>query len=427
MELEQCEEQIVIGETNYNAENIVISRAGEDGICSLRSLNEGVYLDNGDFNCKAFYNAFMGEITNIEIQNCEIKISLGDQIVFARNVYIVEQIVKDIEIKYILKVKKDDLESSLFKLQDMGIKIEKGVQVPVSQSLTPEDMHFVDQWVGIWTKNICENYQSLKQGKSIKDLQNICKDTTAVIIGAGPSLDKNIEELKDINALIIATDRAYKPLLARGIEPDLVVCVDCHDDLILGYLDKVENSKHTLVLNSASDFQITKNWQGKILYFNMGHAGIQFCDRILPYLFGNFMAVANVGCVVNTALIIASWIGCNPLILVGCDFSYPNQKMSCDTYDLIDDKLQKIEIDEVERFEKRTGKIQKNGIFTYPPFIDYEKTMKVLEKTQNLHIINATEGGIIEGFPTMKLSEAKEKFCKENVSIAKSKLKQEVN
>jgi hypothetical protein len=212
-------------------------------------------------------------------------------------------------------------------------------------------------------------------------------------------------------------------LLARGIEPDLVVSVDCHDDLILSYLDKVDSSKYVLILNSASDYQIARNWKGQILYFNMGHAGIQFCDRVLPFLFPNFMAVANVGCVVNTALIMANWIGCKSLILTGCDFSYPNEKMSCDTYDWSEGMFKKIEVDEKTKFANRSGKVKKNGIFTYPPFIDYEKTMKVLETTQKLEIVNATEGGIIDSFPSMSLKEAKEKFCKDDIKEFRDKLK----
>lgn len=389
------------------------------GVCQVQNLQNGEYIDLGDFICTIFLEKNSETISWLKVKT-DLEISVNDRIILDRTIFNVEEIIEDI-----LKVKKDEIESGLLKFQDIGITIEKGIRVPVNESLTPEDIHFVNQWVAIWTRNIAENYYLMKHAESIKILKDVCKDTTAVIVGAGPSLDKNIDELKNINALIISTDRAYKSLFARGIEPDLIVSIDCHDDLILAYLNNVNSKKHILVLNSAADYKIARQWAGKIYYFNMGHAGIQFCDRVLPFLFPNFMAVANVGCVANTALIIANWIGCKSLILAGCDFSYPNEKVSCDIYDFIDGKFQKIEVDEKARFEKRTGKIQKNSIYTYPPFIDYERTMKVLADGQKLEIVNATEGGIIDSFPTMTLKEAKEKYCQNDVSIMRNKLKME--
>ena len=389
-------------------------------ICSVQRHDGNDFRDLGDFSCIIFIDRTTEIATWVQIKG-DLILQKTDHVIISRCLYVVEELVDKTA-----KIVKDALESQLLKFQDMGVSIEKGIKVPVNEALTPEDMHFVNQWVGIWTKNIAENYHKLKKGKSIKDLKDICKNVPAVIVGAGPSLDKNIDELKDINAIIISTDRAYKALLARNIVPDLIVSVDCHDDLILNYLDKVDNTEHILVLNSAADYNITRQWKGKTLFFNMGHAGIQFCDKVLPYLFPNFMAVANVGCVANTAVIIANWIGCSDIILAGCDFSYPDDKMHCDKYDFIDGEFKKIDVDWKEIFEKRSGKIKKNGIYTYPPYIDYERTMKVLEQSQKLHIINATEGGIIDGFPMMTLKGAKFRYCGKSILDAKYKLKQEV-
>jgi hypothetical protein len=172
-------------------------------------------------------------------------------------------------------------------------------------------------------------------------------------------------------------------------------------------------------MSTAQDYKIARMWKGKILYFNMLHTGMQFCDKVLPNVFPGKLSVANVGCVANTGLIIADWIGCKPLILVGCDFSYPDKKMNCDTYDIVDGELKKIEIDWQERIAKRTGLMQYKGIYTYPPFLDYLKTMENLNKVMKAEIVNATEGGIIDCVPVMTLKEAKDKFC--NMKITKIK------
>lgn len=397
--------------------NIMDCQDTKSGICSVQIKQNNEYVDWGDFPCVVFYGKNPNELQWIEVKDIGSNINKDDRVIFERTLYDIKDKIDDV-----LELKKNEIESGLLRFEDMGIPIAKGVRVPVSIPLSLEDSHFVNQWIGVWTRNIAKNYYRVCQGETIIKIRNTCEGVPAIIVGAGPSLDKNIDELKDINAIIISTDRAYKALLARGIDPDLVVSVDCHDDHILGYLNKVDSSNHILAMSTAEDYKIARMWQGRILYFNMSHKGVQFCDRVLPYLFKKFPAVANVGCVVNTASIIANWMGCKSLIFVGCDFSYPDNKMSCDTYDIINGALQKVEVNEKEKFEKRSGKVDVNGIYTYPPFLEYLKVIKVFNKNSDLNIVNATEGGIIDCFPKMTLKEAKEQYCLKDVKEVRKKL-----
>ncbi len=54
------------------------------------------------------------------------------------------------------------------------------------------------------------------------------ENVPSIIVAAGPSLNKNILDLRQLNkkACIIATDTAIKPLLNNGIIPDFIVIVD---------------------------------------------------------------------------------------------------------------------------------------------------------------------------------------------------------
>src|SRR5437764_344282 len=53
-------------------------------------------------------------------------------------------------------------------------------------------------------------------------------DVPAIIVSAGPSLDRNIPKLRKFHdrGLMIAVDTALRPLLGAGIYPQLVVSVD---------------------------------------------------------------------------------------------------------------------------------------------------------------------------------------------------------
>jgi len=382
----------------------------KEDICSVQVKQNDEHIDWGDYACLVFYQKNSDIIKHIRIPGLNSKAGTGDRIIFRRTAY---DITDKTENTY--DVQKNEMESSFLKLEDMGIPIEKGIRVPVNVPLSLEDQHFVDKWVGVWTRNIARNYDRILQGETIIAIRNRCEKAPAVIVGAGPSLDKNIDELKNINAIIISTDRAYKALLARGINPDLVVSVDTHDEHILKYLNRADSSEHILAMNTAGDWRVARMWHGRILYYNMAHKGIQFCDRVLPEMLHGFPAVANVGCVANTACLIAHWMGCKPLIFVGCDFSYPGEKMSCDTYDYVSGVFQKIDVDEKERFKKRSGKVKVNDTYTYPPFLEYMKTIKTLDKVNGYDIVNATEGGILKDIPKLTLRKAKEKYCSESI------------
>ena len=82
------------------------------------------------------------------------------------------------------------------------------------------DEHIINFW---------ENITDLINQYSVGDLIELLKNKQekaypAFIVSAGPSLDKNIEELKNIKGrgIIMAVDTAIKPLLKHGIVPDII-------------------------------------------------------------------------------------------------------------------------------------------------------------------------------------------------------------
>ena len=56
----------------------------------------------------------------------------------------------------------------------------------------------------------------------------------AVVVAAGPSLDKNVDKLRKIqrNVFIVAALRSLPVLQAAGVEPDLVVQLDAESDAV---------------------------------------------------------------------------------------------------------------------------------------------------------------------------------------------------
>jgi len=77
--------------------------------------------------------------------------------------------------------------------------------------------------------NIFNNIQYIKGGNTIYDLKkHLPENATAIIVGAGPSVERQIDELKRAKgkAIIVAVDRALDFMLNAGIEPDFIATLD---------------------------------------------------------------------------------------------------------------------------------------------------------------------------------------------------------
>jgi hypothetical protein len=77
-------------------------------------------------------------------------------------------------------------------------------------------------------ENVLENLPAVMEAAPVDCLLSGRAPGPAVVVAAGPSLDKNISTLKGFEDrfLIIAVDAAVMPLVRSGIVPDLVVSVD---------------------------------------------------------------------------------------------------------------------------------------------------------------------------------------------------------
>jgi len=73
-----------------------------------------------------------------------------------------------------------------------------------------------------------ENLPALRHSFDLKELAGRFAGWPAIVVGAGPSLDKNfslLHEVKD-RAVLIATDAILKRMLAEGVRPHAVVCLE---------------------------------------------------------------------------------------------------------------------------------------------------------------------------------------------------------
>ncbi len=235
----------------------------------------------------------------------------------------------------------------------------------------------------------------------------------AIICGAGPSLEKNLPVLTQLRdrALIFAGGTAMNALNAADFLPHFGVGIDPNraqfTRLIMNQAFEIPFFYRNRLFHKALELI-----HGKHLYIN-GTAGYPISSWFEEELGIKQDLDIQEGCnVVNFSLAIAHAMGCNPIILVGLDLAYTNEKSYApgvlnhpihNRKDYFGTKS----IDE--------DVIVKDDIFGQPTFTLWKWVAESLWFAQfaQLHgnkvLINSTEGGIgFSGIPNFPLADVAE-------------------
>lgn len=266
--------------------------------------------------------------------------------------------------------------------------------------------------------NIIMNMQFYKESTDVLrikeqlDKDGVCEKVPAIIVAAGPSLDKNIKYLSAAKgkACIIAVDSAIRMLLMNNIIPDMLVTLDPNKERILFEDDRVNDMYICYSVYGTHDV-IKKNRKKKILYNSMSYMYNMLMDM------GVKTGILDTGgSVANSAFSIARYIGFKNIIIIGQDLAFTDNKKHASV--VYDDGG----INEKEKAKYTTIEgIDGTEMLTYMNFKVYRDWYEnYLEQDKDLNMINATEGGaMIHGAVNMRLEDAINQYCKEYVDIKK--------
>lgn len=258
------------------------------------------------------------------------------------------------------------------------------------------------------SKKMIENHTLAHLVRQIQNNYDV-SDKSAILVSAGPSLDKNVKDLKLAKgkAMILAVDSAVKTLLKNGVIPDAVFMVDPEKPAFLfmnsGFYEL------PLIMYSEANKEIAAMHTGKKFYLDTTNTMVTFFNERLERNVKVFLESG--GSVANNAFSLLVVLGFKNIILVGQDLAYPNMRRHAnDAFGggIADNINRRKELVEVED-------IYGNKVFTGPDmkkYIDWFE--RQLEKYPKLHVIDATEGGAkIHGTEIDTLKDAIEKYCKQ--------------
>lgn len=270
-------------------------------------------------------------------------------------------------------------------------------------------------FAGVMVKNLFANARYLCDGyKTTQFVDVIPKDIPGIVVAAGPSLNKNIKELKKAKgkAFICAVDTAIKPLLREGIIPDMFAVIDALKPLELVKMEEAQQIPLLTTLNASPE--VLDYHTGMKFFFNEGY---QFAEQIFQRS-GHLAGDVSSGGSVATHIFSFLWkIGIETIILVGQDLAYTNNKAYADgTFH------EKMKEEDTSNFIMVEGNFEEK-VPTKPDlklFIDWYNMYieGIKERDKGLKVINATEGGAkIQNTEIMTLKEAVERECTREVDI----------
>lgn len=268
--------------------------------------------------------------------------------------------------------------------------------------------------------NSFNNLLALSESLPLDTLHDVFKGIPAIIVASGPSLSKNIHELKNIKdrALIIAADSALAPLMAVGIKPHMIVSVDNNDftyEKLAPFIDDLYDVDLLYIPNVTS--KIVNGIRFKSKYYCFPDINSQ---KLFNRLLGREGAMLeNIHSVIHLAIASAQTAGCDPIIFTGLDLAFSG------TQDHAEGTLLNWGNNGVQDGSGvMVESIHGDMIPSNHGFVGMiEICQRMIQTVPDRTYIDATEGGAkIIGTMILPLVKALERFCNRSLECSEIKL-----
>lgn len=222
----------------------------------------------------------------------------------------------------------------------------------------------------------------------VNSLYNKHIDKTIYIVSAGPSLEKNVDELKKIKKedVIICVGRATKALITRNIYPTYISLLEANQvayDKQIAFIDDEISKGIPIIIAASADLNGAKKYGGQIILAcqtGFEHGEIFAAEH-------NIECIKTGGSVATMALDIAIRMKPRRIVFVGQDLAYTNlqtHESNLDSRGIVNTRM----LREVNGIDGGTELTSKN-LDSYRKWIQN----RVTEADESIEFINATEGG----------------------------------
>lgn len=260
-----------------------------------------------------------------------------------------------------------------------------------------------------WVQNYIANFQYLNETCPVTALSNIFKDIPAIIVGAGPSVEYDLEKLKEIGnrAIIVPVGTGLNVIERNNIkghimgaidgaktETDLFENLNINKNINLFYSQMVHYK--TPELNEGNKFLINNTMMDMFTCENLGWKNL-----------GAFSGPS----IANSMLYNLCHLGCNPIILLGEDLCFTDMKSHASG----SKGFKKYNQDQVKQLDNGFMKTQdKNNkeVYTTKPFFLAKNNFEFcINLFPHIKYLNGTKDGLkIEGTEDIDFNDYADKY-----------------
>ncbi|WP_209124823.1 motility associated factor glycosyltransferase family protein [Alkalihalobacillus sp. BA299] len=262
--------------------------------------------------------------------------------------------------------------------------------------------------------NMIENIKIVLENPYLTSLKDKFANVPAFIVANGPSLDKSINELKQVKGkgLILCCESAIVPLMKNGIKPDAICVSERTPD---SYLYHFQNRKYpkdiALLALAVADPRTFASFAGpKVPIFR----SLETTSKWFNQITGDRSGLSGGVNVSHLAYELADYMGANPIVFVGQNFAYGLDGMTHSKHSKY--------IDEGKGYIEKLKSLpiiymDGNEVPFVPSNVIWERYRKglerLIEQTPHVTAINTTKGGAkIKGTSYDSLTNVIEQYCK---------------
>ncbi len=266
----------------------------------------------------------------------------------------------------------------------------------------------------LWTSHSIKNIPILLKSRFASDLYGKFNNVPAIIVSSGPSLDKNIHLLKKAKgkALIVSMGTSLRPAVKNGVTPDFVFQIESHTDVESTFSGISRDILKTLKILTVPEARHSffKFFPDNLAY-GMSPYSLQWLKEVFDKTPEEFVSGPSVA---NYAFDFVYKTGANPIILIGQDLAFSNDRLHASGSVL--ETASTVDLQNALQVEDIFGNIintRRDFLAILTWFNSYIE-QKALDRT----IIDATEGGAkINGTKIMTLEDALTEYCYRDESI----------
>lgn len=179
----------------------------------------------------------------------------------------------------------------------------------------------------VWVQDILDNAKYLSEAPCAHHLQGAFRGVPAFIVGAGPSLNKNIHLLEEAGqkGIVFAVNSSGRALDQAKVRPHVLACLESIDvSHLISDLSFVDEVVRLFSLTAHPNL------------FATGSGPLMSLFELLPHVaepFRKFFGTSGLpvcGSVSTACFSLAYRLGCSPIVLVGQDLAYTDGRCYAD-------------------------------------------------------------------------------------------------